>query len=67
MQLFVPVGFGLWTGELRGLRPGRGQSQADRVERPSGRVRVGPLRQRDKESDGQSGRGNQIGLYHDYR
>lgn len=60
-------GFGLRPGELQGLRRGRDQGQADRVERPGRRVRVGQLRQGDEEPDGQSGGGDQKGLRHDHR
>lgn len=61
------AGSGLWTRELEGLRRGGRQGQADRVERSGRCVRVGQLRQRDEEPDGQSGRGDQIWLHHNHR
>lgn len=71
-RLFIIVvvytsGFGLWTREFQGLRRGRDQGQADCVERSSRRVRVGQLRQGDKESDGQRGRGDQKRLCYNHR
>lgn len=71
-RLFVIVviyspGFGLWTRELQGLRRGRDQGQADCVERSGRCVWVGQLRQRDKESDGQRGRGDQKRLCYNHR
>lgn len=61
------AGSGLWTRELQGLRGGGGPGQADRLERPSRRVWVWQLCQRDEKHDGQSGRGDQIGLHHNHR
>lgn len=65
--LICSSGFGLWTRELQGLRRGRDQSQADRVEWSGRCVWVGQLRQRDKESDGQRGRGDQKRLCYNHR
>lgn len=65
--VIYPSGFGLWTRELQSLRRGRDQGQADRVERSGRCVWVGQLRQRDKESDGQRGRGDQKRLCYNNR